>query len=280
MRITRVLNTNAVLTKDEHLNETVLLGSGIGFKCRPGQKVDESRIEKRFILNDKKQLNRFQELINHIPSEYILVAEQTISFARRLHNMKLNESIHISLADHIHTAAENMKLGIVIPNSLLLDIKQYYPMEYEIGQQALLFIQEAIQIRLPEDECGFIAMHFINAQYGNENLNVKKIISIVKDVNTFILDELNITPDEDSLFYHRYMTHLNFFAQRVAGNLHYKEEQMLNLEPLVKHYEKEYLVSCHVAEFIQEKYNFAPNNEEIIYLTIHLAHITQHSFKK
>lgn len=280
MRINRVLNTNAVLTKDENHNEIVLLGSGIGFKCRPGQAVDESKIEKRFTLNDKKQLNRFQELVNHIPSEYILVAEQTISFAKRLHNIKLNESIHISLADHIHNAAENMKLGIVIPNSLLLNIKQYYPREYEIGKQSLQFIEDTIHVRLPEDECGFIAMHFVNAQYGNENLNVKKIISIVKDVNTFILNELNITPDEDSLFYHRYMTHLNFFAQRVAGKLHYEEEQMLDMEPLVKHYEKEYLVSCHVAEFIKENYNFAPNNDEIIYLTIHLAHITQHSFKK
>ena len=36
MQITRVLNTNAVLSADSDSNEIVLLGRGIGFKARPG----------------------------------------------------------------------------------------------------------------------------------------------------------------------------------------------------------------------------------------------------
>lgn len=275
MKISRVLNTNAVLSTDANGNEIVLLGSGIGFKCRPGAKVDETKIEKRFTLNDKKQFNRFQKLIQDIPSEYILVAEQAISFAKRFYNMKLNESIHISLADHIHNSIENAKLGIQIPNSLLLDIRQYYPKEYEIGQQTISFIDDRLHIHLPDDECGFVAMHFVNAEYGTENTNVKKIITFVKDVNNFILSELRIQPDEESLFYHRYMTHLNFFAQRVAGNLHYSEESDVDLSLLLKHYKREYQVSCDVADYIKNNYQFHPNKDEIMYLTIHLAHLTQ-----
>lgn len=277
MQISRVLNTNAVLSTDTDGNETVLLGSGIGFKCRPGNEVDESKIEKRFILNDKKQLNRFQELLEEIPSEYIFVAEQAISFARRFYNMKLNDSIHISLADHIHNAVENAKLGIQISNSLLLDIKQYYPREYEVGQQTITFIDEALHEKLPDNECGFVAMHFVNAQYGAENTNIKKIITFVRDVNSFILKELDIEPNEDSLFYHRYMTHLNFFAQRVAGGIHYSDKNDVELAVLKKHYKKEYQVSCDVADYIKKNYDFKPNNDEIMYLTIHLAHITQHN---
>lgn len=75
MQITRVLNTNAVLSADSDSNEIVLLGRGIGFKARPGDNVDETKIEKRFTLNDKKQLSRFRELLEQIPSEYIFVAE-------------------------------------------------------------------------------------------------------------------------------------------------------------------------------------------------------------
>ena len=169
MQITRVLNTNAVLSADSDSNEIVLLGRGIGFKARPGDNVDETKIEKRFTLNDKKQLSRFRELLEQIPSEYIFVAEQAISFAKRFYNLQLNESIHISLADHLHSAVENAKLGIQIPNSLLLDIKQYYPREYEIGQQTITFVDDRLHIKLPEDEWGFVAMHFVNAQYGKEN---------------------------------------------------------------------------------------------------------------
>lgn len=236
MQITRVLNTNAVLSADSDSNEIVLLGRGIGFKARPGDNVDETKIEKRFTLNDKKQLSRFRELLEQIPSEYIFVAEQAISFAKRFYNLQLNESIHISLADHLHSAVENAKLGIQIPNSLLLDIKQYYPREYEIGQQTITFVDDKLHIKLPEDEWGFVAMHFVNAQYGKENTNVKKIITFVRDVNNFILNELDIKPDEDSLFYHRYMTHLNFFAQRVAGGVHYSDDNDIELSLLKKHY--------------------------------------------
>ena len=109
MQITRVLNTNAVLSADSDSNEIVLLGRGIGFKARPGDNVDETKIEKRFTLNDKKQLSRFRELLEQIPSEYIFVAEQAISFAKRFYNLQLNESIHISLADHLHSAVENAR---------------------------------------------------------------------------------------------------------------------------------------------------------------------------
>lgn len=277
MQITRVLNTNAVLSADSDSNEIVLLGRGIGFKTRPGDNVDETKIEKRFTLNDKKQLSRFRELLEQIPSEYIFVAEQAISFAKRFYNLQLNESIHISLADHLHNAVENAKLGIQIPNSLLLDIKQYYPREYEIGQQTITFVDDRLHIKLPEDEWGFVAMHFVNAQYGKENTNVKKIITFVRDVNNFILNELDIKPDEDSLFYHRYMTHLNFFAQRVAGGVHYSDDNDIELSLLKKHYREEYKVSCDVANYIKKNYHFKPNKDEIMYLTIHLAHITRHT---
>ena len=277
MQITRVLNTNAVLSADSDSNEIVLLGRGIGFKTRPGDNVDETKIEKRFTLNDKKQLSRFRELLEQIPSEYIFVAEQAISFAKRFYNLQLNESIHISLADHLHSAVENAKLGIQIPNSLLLDIKQYYPREYEIGQQTITFVDDRLHIKLPEDEWGFVAMHFVNAQYGKENTNVKKIITFVRDVNNFILNELDIKPDEDSLFYHRYMTHLNFFAQRVAGGVYYSDDNDIELSLLKKHYREEYKVSCDVANYIKKNYHFKPNKDEIMYLTIHLAHITRHA---
>ena len=197
MKILRVINTNSVLVKDSDGNETILLGAGIGYKQRPGKPVDETKIEKCFVLKDKTQQNRFQALVNNIPQEYIIVAEQIISLAKSLHNMKLNESIHISLADHIHTAILNMQDGVAIPNPLILDLKRYYSEEYGVALQGIDIIENNLGYRLPEDEAGFIAMHFVNAQYGNENTNVKKMIEFVREINQFILDELDVRPDED-----------------------------------------------------------------------------------
>ena len=47
MQITRVLNTNAVLSADSDSNEIVLLGRGIGFKARPGDKIGRASCRER-----------------------------------------------------------------------------------------------------------------------------------------------------------------------------------------------------------------------------------------
>lgn len=273
MKIIRVLNTNTVLTHNENKEEIILLGAGLGFRKRPGDSVDESRIEKQFVLENKQEQLRFQEMVNSIPSDYIVAAEQIISLSRALFNMQLRESIHISLAEHIFTAIYNLKENVIIPNTLLLDIKQYYPNEYQVGVKGLDIIKERLGYALPEDEAGFIAMHFVNAQY-EENLNIKKIIVLVKEMNELILKQLGMVFDETSLNYYRYMTHLKFFASRIVEKRHYKNGEIGILDALLSKYPREYECSRKVAEFVKEKYQYLVNNDEILYLTIHLTHLT------
>lgn len=275
MKITRVLNTNSVLSKDAGGNEIVLLGVGLGFKHKIGDHVDEDKIEKQFVLKDKAQQFRFQELVNKIPPDYIMVAEQIISLGKLHYTMKLSESIHISLADHIHTAVINKKNGIQIPNSLLLDIKHYYADEYRIALEGLDLIKEKLGCALPDDEAGFIAMHFVNALYGSENTNIKKMLQFVSQINELILNDLGVSPDENSLNYYRYMTHLKFFAQRVITNLHYDEEDTIILDTILSKFQKEYSCSKKVCEYIKEKYNYKATNNEILYLAVHLTHLTK-----
>ena len=50
----------------------------------------------------------------------------------------------------------------------LWEIRRFYSREYQIGQYALQMIRERLQVDLPEDEAGFIALHFINAEYGTD----------------------------------------------------------------------------------------------------------------
>lgn len=274
MKITRVLNTNAVLTTSAEGEETILLGAGLGFKHKPGDEVEEAKVEKRFVLKDKNHQSRFEELLNSISQQYIMVAEAIISMGKSLYEMRLSESIHISLPDHIYTAISNKQNGILIPNTLLLEIKQFYMNEYELGCRALELIQQELGCALPVDEAGFIAMHFINAQYGSENTNAKKIIRLVQELNNLVLQELKVKPDETSLNYYRYMTHLKFFAQRIIQNRHYEGDEDTILDAILLKYPKEYLCSRKVCSYVKKNWNYKPNHGELIYLTVHLARLT------
>lgn len=274
MKIQRILNNNSVTSIDENNEEVLLLGRGIGFKCRVGDMIDEQKIEKQFVLKDKNHRSRFQEILHSIPQEYIIVAEQIIDFAEKVYHMKLNEAIHVSLVDHIYNAVSNYKEGIIIPNSILTDVIRFYPDEYDVGKNGLNMIEEKLECRLADDEAGFIAMHFVTAQYGKENGNTKKMISLVREINEMILSELKIEIDESSLTYYRYMTHLKCFAQRVMQDLHYPNENGNRvLEAIMLQYPQEYQCSKKVCEYIRETYNYRAGYDEEIYLSVHLARL-------
>ena len=45
MQIQKVLNNNVVVALDENGAETVLMGRGLGFGCRPGGEVCQAKVE-------------------------------------------------------------------------------------------------------------------------------------------------------------------------------------------------------------------------------------------
>ncbi len=45
MQIAKVLNNNVVVVLDEHRREQVVMGRGLAFQKRPGDVLDDSKIE-------------------------------------------------------------------------------------------------------------------------------------------------------------------------------------------------------------------------------------------
>ena len=50
MRIVKIYNNNAVETKDTDCREIIVVGCGLAFKKRVGDKIDDSKIQKIFVL--------------------------------------------------------------------------------------------------------------------------------------------------------------------------------------------------------------------------------------
>lgn len=64
MEIVKVFNNNASLVLNDNHQEEVVMGSGIGFGLKPGDTVDQKKIEKRFIINDQKALQIWNSCLN------------------------------------------------------------------------------------------------------------------------------------------------------------------------------------------------------------------------
>lgn len=274
MRILKILNTNAVIGKDRIGNTVLCLGNGVGFKKRIGKETDISTIEKQFILQDKAQLNHYEEVLSSIPPEYVLLAEKAIDYAAETYHMDFNEIIHITLVDHMYSAVCNYLDGISIPNSLLEDVRHFYPNEYAAGRHTLVLIKEKFGYQLPLDEIAFFAMHFVTAQQAGENSDTKKLVTFIREINDLIQKKLNMVFDEDSASYYRYISHLKAFALRVAQNSHYPHEDDAGiLDAPIAQYPEEYQCNRDACKYIHKKYHYAAGIDETIYLTVHLTRL-------
>ena len=138
-----------------------------------------------------------------------------ISHAKDHLKLKLNQSIYVTLTDHINFAIERVSQGIEPQNALLWEIKRFYPQEFQLGIYALELIHDRLGILLPEDEAGFIALHFVNAEYGTDIRDAVKFPDQMQAIVDIVERDLGILLDESSLHYERFMTHIKFLIQRI-----------------------------------------------------------------
>lgn len=273
MEISKVFNNNVISALQENGEELVIMGRGIGFKKKPGDKVDESRIEKVFALKNKQTSDNFKMLLREVPLELVVIVEEIIDYARKNLSNKLNENIYVSLTDHINFAVERHQQGVEIKNVLFWEIKQLYKDEFNIGLKMLEQIKLKMGIDLPEDEAAFIAIHIVNAEMNEEIGTTMDITKFMQQIINIVKYHFGTEFEEDSLSYMRFITHLKFFAQRMLKGIHYKENHD-NLFDLIKEKHRESALCAEkIKLFVEKEYNHKLTNEEMLYLTVHIERV-------
>lgn len=273
MKIAKVINNNVISVLNERGQELVVMGRGIAFQKKPGEMVDESRIEKIFRLDNKDISDRFKTLLDEIPIEFMEVSEEIISFAKMRLGKKLNESIYVSLTDHIHFAIERHKKGLDIKNALLWETKRLYRDEYSIGKEALDMIKHKTGVELPEDEAAFIALHIVNAELNEEMPNIVNITKVMQEILNLVKYHFHIDFDEESLHYYRFITHLKFFAQRLFSGSYMESKDDFLFDTVKNKYREAYGCTNKIRQYIQKEYGQELTSEELLYLTIHIERV-------
>lgn len=275
MNIEKILNNNVVVSINDKEQEIIVMGRGLAFQKKIGDEINESNIEKIFTITNKDITYRFQELLQEIPTEYMLLSEKIITYAKTKLGKKLNESIYISLTDHINNTIDRYKNGIELKNALLWDIKRLYKDEFYIGIEALIMIKEDLNIELLEDEAAFIALHIVNAELNEEMPNLMNMTKVMQEILNIVKYHYKIDFDEESLTYYRFITHLKFFAQRLFNGNTYKDKDDEIYEMLKIKYPIAYECVKKIEKFIKEKYTYDLTKEEKLYLMIHIQRVTE-----
>ena len=98
---------------------------------------------------------------NRSPWSISALTEEMIAEIRKVITQPLNESLLITLADHVSFAIQRKAQGIEFKNPLAGSILCYYPAEYQMGRKCLEMIRERCGVELNPDEAAFIAQHAI-----------------------------------------------------------------------------------------------------------------------
>ena len=120
--IEKVINNNIISAYEKSGAEVIVMGRGIGFKKKQGEVVPADQISKIFRIKSRTLTEQFKELLANMPLERVRISDEIISHAKDHLKLKLNQSIYVTLTDHINFAIERVSQGIEPQNALLYGI--------------------------------------------------------------------------------------------------------------------------------------------------------------
>jgi len=273
MKILKVINNNTVSSLDEKNRETVIMGKGIGFRKKPGMEVEQSNIEKIFRMDTHVETKQLADLLNEVPMETVQLVNKIVSYAKKQITDTLQESIYITLIDHINFALQRQEKNIGFQNPLLYDVKRLYKEEFKVGMEAVRYMNQTLNTDFTEDEAAAIALHFINARLGDDMPETIHITKIVQNSLKIVQYTFNVEIEDDTIDAEYFISQIKFFAQRVIS------KKMLapmdaQIEAVIREkHQKFYNCAKKIAEYIFREYEIKLTKGELIELTIQIERI-------
>ena len=277
MRIKKVINNNVLCVVDEKGCEMIVTGRGIGFQRHRGEFLDPAGVEQTYRMEEKSQQRKLRELVEKIPETHLALTEKLIAHIRTQIPQKLNESLLITLADHISFAIARKEQGVEFSNPLKGSIMCYYPTEYHLGQYCLRVIREQLGINLHGDEAAFIALHIVNAELNTNMSEMYDITNLIEGAVSVVEYYYGRKFDRESLDFSRFVVHLRYFAQRLFQNKMMPDDQgehdVMFRQLIMKNCREHFKCAQCIGQYVKNAYQKDLSDEELTYLTIHLKRI-------
>ena len=272
MVIKRIYNNNVAMVEDEGI-ERIALGRGITFGRQRGDALDMTQVEKVFTLDSADSLTRLERLIKGIPSEYLSVAEDIVAMLRAKLGNAIDDNVLIALTDHISMAIERERAEVPCDNPLIMEIRRFYKKEFALAQRAQDLIERNLGIRVSEGEVGFITLHIVNATMKQRADYLMLSISMINEILSIVAEAFDLTYDEDSIQYERFLRHLQFFAQRVLDKNIVQSEDTFLFHLGKDQYPAAFECTERIGEHVARTYGCTVTDAEKGYLVYHIMNL-------
>lgn len=266
-RIKKILNNNVVMATSG-FEEVVVMGLGIGHNHKPKDIIPPEKIEKVFELK-REDFYKFVSLATEIEESIFNRAYAIIKDNEDRFDVKLDNHAYLVLIDHISFAIERYQTGQDIVNLLIDDLRIMYPDELKLAMGILKDVNKTFDVNLPPDEAGFLVMHIINGLNPQLDNRSNVLTDTILDTLNVIRDFYLISLKPEDLSTQRILVHIKLLLQRImtGTQVDFKEEILYNV---IEDFPKAHQCALKIQDFIEKRLNAKINQQEIVYLTIHL----------
>lgn len=280
-RVSKVLNNNTVISRDEDNNEIIITGNGIGYGKHPGMMVDQKEIRNVYEPRSKAFIRRFEKMVDEIPEICFLEAEKIRELAQNELNKKLSDNIILALADHIHFVIDQYQNDDARVLLLNTEFQKIYSQEYEVALKAVKMIEDDFGMKVREGEASAITFHLVNSEIGNSSNDAILIARSVEEILEIVKTSLHLKDDDEMIDYSRLIIHLKFFVKRIL--MHETDDETdisLLLNPNEGVFEG--IGDClnRISDYTKETFDHEISETERFYLLIHIARILQKKYKE
>lgn len=268
MYLVKALNNNTALVKEDS-QEFIVMGSGIAFNKKKNDVIDEKKIEKKYSL----QNDSLDRLMKNIRVEDLELANQIIKHGEEELGYTFNDSILLALADHLSLALKRAKENLYFGTPLEWDIKLIYPNEYRYALRCVNMINQTMDLKIPEQEASFIALHFINASANKKDMDETMMTTkIIQNILNIVRRYYKRDFDETNFDVSRFIIHIRYFVRRqINGDVLSADTSIAKV--VAERYPEDYQCAMLISKFLTEQYQWEVSTSEELYLTLHLNRI-------
>ncbi len=269
-RIIKALNNNSLLALDDKQCEVILLGKGIGFGRKNGERLEHKDIQDAKLYSLVKDTGSSAlQTVNGIEPIFIEIAAQIIDEAEK-DFQNIHKDILLPMADHIAMAVRRIRNDKLLPNPFHHDIMVMFPAEYHIAEHGLDIIHDVLGVSLPAGEAGYLSLH-IHAGLTEED-TADSLASAQLAAELIHKIELALHRDfaKDTLKYNRLMSHVCYMILRIKKH----ERVSVDMDSYTQtSYPDAYHIAAEICSDISTALHLDVFPEEIGLLALHIQRV-------
>lgn len=281
-KILQVLSHNALLCIEDISLDTqemyIFFGKGIGFKKKADDLfIYDEKIANGLLVLKPNEAKKYKQLLKTITNEKLINAVYEITQeAHKFFNGQISAKLNLSLLDHLNFAITRHQNNIVFNYPFLDELRFIYPKEFIFAKHALNYLNTELNLNLDQSEIGFLILH-LHASIKNTKVSTVLINNEISYLCTNLIEAvIKEKIDKESIYYARFLKHLEFAIKRAKENIHI---QNVMLKDIISKCQLEYQIASKMAKLLKTKYKINLDENEIGYLALHIYNLKNKEVK-